>query len=68
MKEKLAALWGKVVDNKHIVIPVATAVVGGLIGAAITNAVLSSMNEESLGSQPFFEEDMTQIDAPVSQE
>ena len=42
MKEKLSALWGKVVENKHIVIPVATAVVGGLIGAAITSTITSS--------------------------
>lgn len=67
MKEKLEALWGKVVENKHIVIPVATAIVGGLIGAAITNAVLTNMQNESLASYPFFEEDATQVDLPASE-
>lgn len=64
MKEKLAALWGKVVDNKHIVIPVATAVVGGLIGAAITTAVLNNMQNESV---PSFEDFVEQIDTPASE-
>jgi phosphate/sulfate permease len=62
MNEKLAALWAKVVENKHIVIPVATAVVGGLIGAAITSAIISAQND-----QTFFEEVVDQIDT-ISQE
>jgi predicted membrane-bound spermidine synthase len=62
MNEKLAALWAKVVENKHIVIPVATAVVGGLIGAAITSTIISAQND-----QTFFEEVVDQIDT-ISQE
>ena len=62
MKEKLSALWGKVVENKHIVIPVARAVVGSLIGAAITSTIISAQND-----QPFFEEMVDQIDTIVQE-
>ena len=62
MKEQLQALWAKVVENKHIVIPVATAVVGSLIGAAITSTIISAQND-----QPFFEEMVDQIDTIVQE-
>lgn len=62
MKEQLTALWAKVVENKHIVIPVATAVVGGLIGAAITSTIIGAQND-----QPFFEEMVYQIDTTTQE-
>jgi hypothetical protein len=41
MKDQLKALWAKVIENKHIVIPVCTAVVGGLIGGKITSVIIN---------------------------
>lgn len=45
MKEKLAALWAKVVDNKEIVIRVGAAVAGAVVGAAVASLVSGSQEE-----------------------
>lgn len=47
MKAKLAALWGKVVENKEVVIKVGLTLTGAAIGMALA-AVIASRQEDAL--------------------
>lgn len=47
MKEQLLALWGKVVENKDVVIRVGGAAVGAAVGLAIA-AIVVNAQEDSL--------------------
>ncbi len=48
MKEQLAALWGKVVENKEVLIRVGAAVTGAALGLAIVAVVANAQSEENL--------------------
>lgn len=55
-KESLRKFWGKVVENKDVVIPIGTAVVGALIGAAVTSVIMKSVDVPSFESLVDMEE------------
>lgn len=62
MKEKLAALWAKAVENKEVLIRVGGIAAGVVVGAVVATVIANMQNEQDL---MFYEEDETQIDAPV---
>jgi len=45
MKEKLAALWAKVVEHKEIAIRIGAGVAGALVGAAVVTLVNSRSDD-----------------------
>lgn len=57
MKEKLVALWAKVVENKATVIKTGGAVAGAVVGIVVAAIISNAMND-----QPFYEEMSDQID------
>lgn len=48
MKEKLAALWAKVVANKPLVIKVGGSVAGALLGAVVASLIATAQEEALL--------------------
>jgi uncharacterized membrane protein YfcA len=59
----LASLKQKAVDNKETLIRVGCGMAGALIGAAIVTVVNNVILDQEM---MFFEEDETQVDAPVT--
>lgn len=51
MKEKLNALWAKVVENKEIAIRIGVAVAGAVVGAVITTIVNNSNDFELMADE-----------------
>jgi hypothetical protein len=47
MKERLVALWGKVVENKAVVIKVGSAVAGALLGVVVAAIVENAQEDMS---------------------
>lgn len=47
MKEQLVALWGKVVENKAVVIKVGSAVAGALLGVVVAAIVENAQEDMS---------------------
>lgn len=60
MKEKVMALWGKVVENKAVVIRVGGAVAGALVGVVVAGLVANSQEEGLL--EEVVMEDMEEAD------
>lgn len=61
MKEQLAALWAKVVENKELFIRVGCAAGGALVGAAITSVIQSQAHDLEVAYL------QGQIDAPMQE-
>lgn len=51
MKEKLEALWKKVVDNKELVIRVGLTVTGAVVGSVVTSMIANTRFEEFLADE-----------------
>ncbi len=58
MNQKLEALWAKAVENKAVLIPVGTALLGALIGATVATA-FSNARQDLLLEEVFMEQVQT---------
>lgn len=62
MKEKLAALWAKIVEHKEVVIKVGAATVGALVGAGLATLIADISEDvlmEEMTMVPLDEEEIT---------
>lgn len=61
MKERLLALWAKVVENKDTLVKAGSSAVGAAIGLVIATALITSSEEmllEEVEMEPFEDEEV----------